>query len=125
MHISTDQPGGVPAEESADVIAVHTGFPNPAADRGYAPSLSLDRLLVIHPGSTYFFRVEGDSWEEQGIFDGDIAVIDRALAPRPQDLVICWHEEQFAILPARQLAEGMEPWGVVGSTIHRFIRKKV
>lgn len=115
----------MPKETSPNPIAVHAGFPNPAADRGYAPSLSLDRLLIIHPASTYYFRIEGNTWEDQGIFDGDIAVIDRALMPRPQDLTICWRDGVFAILSASELAEGEEPWGVVGSIIHRFVRKKV
>lgn len=114
-----------PVDATPDVVSVHAGFPNPAADQGYNPSLSLEKLLIIHPSSTYYFRISGNDWQEQGIYDGDIAIIDRALSPRPQDLVICWQQEQFAILPAHKLASDQTAWGVVASVIHRFIRKKV
>lgn len=114
-----------PVEPSPDVVAVHAGFPNPAADQGYNPSLSLEKLLIIHPSSTYYFRISGNDWQEQGIYDGDIAIVDRALSPHPQDLVICWRQEQFAILPANRLSETEEAWGLVTGTIHRFIRKKL
>ncbi|MEJ0073631.1 MAG: S24 family peptidase [Candidatus Saccharibacteria bacterium] len=62
-------------------VQVHAGLPNPAAERTGAP-LSLDKLLVRHPSSTYFFRIRGHTWHATAVFDGDLAVIDRALTPR-------------------------------------------
>jgi len=59
-------------------VSVHAGFPNPAAERSGAP-LSLDKLLVRHPSSTYFFRIRGHTWHRYGVFDGDLAELDRAL----------------------------------------------
>jgi len=105
--------------ESGTTISVHAGFPNPAADRRGAP-LSLDRLLIKHPSSTYFFRVRGDTWTEVGIFDGDIAIIDRALPPQRSDLVLTWHDESFRLQYWRHWREDAEPWGVVSSIVHSY-----
>lgn len=105
---------------SRDGVATHAGFPNPAADRHGAVALSLDRLLIAHPSSTYFFRIEGHSWAEEGIFDGDIALIDRAIDPRSNDLVICWRNQGFTIARLNRLAEGNEPWGVISTIIHQY-----
>lgn len=108
-----------------DGVATHAGFPNPAADRDSAPALSLDQLLVTHPSSTYFFRIDGDMWAEQGIFDGDIALIDRALDPRPADLIACWRDGAFAITRFSQLEEGEEMWGIISTIIHQYRRREI
>src|ERR1700748_1472363 len=80
-------------------VNVHAGFPNPAAERSGTP-LSLDKLLVRHPSSTYFFRVRGHGWHRYGVFDGDLAVIDRALTPRERELVVWWQESgEFMLSP--------------------------
>lgn len=104
-------------DPEADGVAVHAGFPNPGADRRTAP-LSLDRLLIRHPSSTYFFRVQGHSWADHGIFDGNLALIDRAVKPRPEDLVIYWGGDSFAISRFSRLQHQDEIWGTIISTIH-------
>lgn len=117
-----------PAEEhehDQQGVSVHAGFPNPAADKSLR-SLDLNRLLVQNSASTYYFRVRGNDWENIGIFDGDIAVLDRALDARPNDLVIWWHEspDEFTISACKDLPQEASAWGVVTSTIHQF-RKAV
>jgi SOS-response transcriptional repressor LexA len=104
-------------------VSVHAGFPNPAADLGSSSALSLDKLLIAHPSSSYFFRIQGDSWLEQGIFDGDIAVIDRALDPTPADLLLVWHQDSFRLLSLDTLQAEDQPWGVVSSIIHQYRKK--
>lgn len=102
-------------------VAVHAGFPNPAADRSGTPSpLSLDQLLVLHPSSTYFFRISGDSGLERGIFDGDIAIIDRALTPCLGDLLLVWAGEGFTIRAYSTDYRPHEPWGVITSIVHDY-----
>jgi SOS-response transcriptional repressor LexA len=102
-------------------ISVHAGFPNPAAERRGTP-LSLDRLLIRSPLSTYIFRIRGHQWEERGIFDGDLALIDRALGPRSNELVIIWQDESFAILPFSHLEKQTEPWGTITAIIHQYLK---
>jgi DNA polymerase V len=104
-------------DPEADGVAVHSGFPNPGADRRTAP-LSLDRLLIRHPSSTYFFRVQGHAWAEHGIFDGNLALIDRAVTPGPQDLVIYWEGNDFAISRRSRLTTTEPIWGTIINTIH-------
>lgn len=104
-----------------EAVRVHAGFPNPAADRrGQHKALTLDfnQLLVQHPSSTYLFRIAGNSWVEQGILSGDIAVIDRAVGPLATDLVITWENSTFMIYHYSELPEGEEPWGVITLAIH-------
>ncbi len=52
------------------------GFPAPGDDELEA-SLNVHELLVTHPDSTFFVRVEGDSMEGARIYSGDILVVDR------------------------------------------------
>jgi DNA polymerase V len=99
-------------------VAVHTGFPNPAADR-QGKLLSLDKLLVRHPVSTYYFRIRGHQWHRWGVFDGDIALIDRALTPHGQDLVVWWQESgEFALSRFDHAGQQPTVWGVVTAIVH-------
>lgn len=106
-----------------DGVSVHSGFPNPALDhRGdYKPlALDLNQLLVKRPSSTYLFRVAGHHWADQGIYDGDIAVIDRAPQAGPTDLLIAWRTGGSTILRQNQLGPDDQPWGVVTAIIHQY-----
>jgi DNA polymerase V len=108
---------------NSDAVAVHTGFPNPALDRlaqGGKLALDLNRLLIRQPSSTYLFQVSGNEWEAVGIFDGDVAVIDRALEPRPIDFLLMWQAGGFTICRTRQAGRDDMLWGVITSVIHRY-----
>lgn len=109
----------------SDGVSVHTGFPNPALDnRGrQALALDLNQFLIRQPHSTYLFRISGHNWASQGVFDGDVAVIDRALPPRGSDLVVSWQHDSFMVCRQRSLPEGCETWGVVTALIHRLERQ--
>jgi DNA polymerase V len=50
--------------------------------------LDINDLVVKHPASTFFVRVEGDSMEGAGIFGGDVLVVDRSLTPRDGHIVV-------------------------------------
>jgi DNA polymerase V len=98
-------------------VSIHAGFPNPAAERQGAP-LSLDTLLIRHPSSTYFFRIRGHSWHRYGVFDGDLAVIDRSLQPRERELVVWWQEGGEFVLSPFDRAAGQNIWGMITAIIH-------
>jgi DNA polymerase V len=108
----------------SDGVSIHTGFPNPALDRRGRQTLALDinQLLVSNPSSTYLFRVSGHRWSDQGIYDGDIAVVDRALRPRHSDLVLAWQDIGFAFYRRYRLPEEQEIWGVITAIIHQYPR---
>jgi DNA polymerase V len=105
--------------ENPDGVSVHDGFPNPATDSSLQ-LLDLNKLLIRHRISTYFMRIAGNDWQEQGIFDGDIVLVDRALKPRSNDLVIWWEGESFHISPKHAVPPDTPTWGVVTFTIHQF-----
>lgn len=107
------------ARDTGTDITVHAGFPNPAAERRGAP-LSLDKLLIRHPSSTFFFRVRGHNWHDQGVFDGDLAVIDRAVAPRAGDLVVWWQESGEFVLSPFATENHINHWGTITAIIHPY-----
>ena len=75
---------------------VRAGFPNPAEDAA-ATALDLNTLLVKHPVSTFYVRVEGDSMSGAGIVHGDIVTVDRSLTPRTGDIVIGVVDGEFTL----------------------------
>ncbi|WP_194792381.1 LexA family protein [Pseudomonas sp. UFMG81] len=66
---------------------VPAGFPSPAADHLEQP-LSLDELFKLRAPHMYLVRIDGDSMQGAGIFDGDLVIVDRALEPRHGHIVI-------------------------------------
>ncbi len=106
-------------DTSDDGVSIHAGFPNPAADKNLL-SLDLNQLLVRRAASTFLFRVRGETGKDFGIFDGDIAVVDRALDPRQADLVIWWDDDTFRISRFDSLDDDTSAWGVITSTVHQL-----
>lgn len=108
-------------EQTPHGVSIHAGFPNPAADRSLN-NLDLHQLLVARPASTFLFRVAGNQWQDTGIFDGDIAVIDRALDAHSNDIVAWWNEAagEFALSTHKQMPAEAALWGVVTAAVHQF-----
>ncbi len=109
----------LPYENAAQSVTEHAGFPNPATDTNII-SLSLEKLLIKHPSSTFFMQLSGNTWEAIGIFDGDIAIVDKSLEPQKTDTVVWWDVDEFRVSKYGRLPEKMAPWGVVTSIIHRY-----
>ena len=118
---------------------VHAGFPSPAEDLG-AQRIDLTQMLITHSQATYFLRASGHSMVEAGIFDNDILVVDRAIKPRHNHIVVAVVDGDFTVKQLYQRAgriklkaanptfadivprEGqtLEVWGVVTSSIKQF-----
>ncbi len=118
---------------------VWAGFPSPAADFAVKRQ-DLNELLITHPAATFFWTVRGTSMIGAGIFDGDILVVNRALTPQHQDIVVAEVDNDFTVkylykrngqvqlraanptFPPIILKEGqtMIICGVVTSSIKRF-----
>lgn len=94
-HTSSD----IPLAESS----VHAGFPSPADDF-LEGSLDLNSLVIKHPEATFFARVEGDSMQDEGIAEGDILVVDKAIEPFDGCLAVAYVEGEFTLKRVR-----MEP----------------
>lgn len=86
-------------EEKLDLLIapeIRAGFPSPSDDYLHE-SLDFNRDLIRHPEATFYGRVEGDSMEEAGICEGDIAVIDRSVEPQHGDVVVGYVNREFTI----------------------------
>lgn len=83
--------------------SVVAGFPSPA-EQYLEPPLDLNELLVKRPAATYFVRVQGDSMEGKGIYEGDLLVVDRSLDPRDGDVVIAAVDGEFTVKTLRKKA---------------------
>jgi DNA polymerase V len=118
---------------------VYAGFPSPAEDLG-AQRIDLTQMLITHAQATYFLRARGNSMEGVGIFDNDILVVDRAVKPRHNHIVVAVVDGDFTVKQLYQRlgriklkaanptfadivpkeGQTLEVWGVVTSSIKQF-----
>jgi DNA polymerase V len=118
---------------------VRAGFPSPADD--YVEAwLDLNEHLIEHKEATFFVQAAGDSMIGAGIQEGTLLVVDRALEPRHNDIVIAVVDGELTVKrlekrrgrirliaenPAYapiEFKEGQEMvvWGVVTSIIQKL-----
>ena len=118
---------------------VCAGFPSPAEDLG-AQRIDLTQVLIKHAQATYFLRASGHSMVDAGIFDNDIMVVDRAIKPRHNHIVVAVVDGDFTVKRLYQRlgriklkaanptfadivpkdGQTLEIWGVVTSSIKQF-----
>ena len=75
---------------------IQAGFPSPAQDY-IDRSLDFNRELIEHPAATFYAKVVGSSMIDAGIAEGDIVVIDRAVDPLQDDIVVVFLDGEFTI----------------------------
>lgn len=115
------------------------GFPSPAQDY-VEQTIDLNQHCVSHPAATFYVRASGHSMIGEGINDGDMLIIDRAITARHGDIVLACLDGEFtvkilqtdpmALLPANPsfspiiLQEGQELdiFGVVTFVLHKTRR---
>lgn len=119
------------------LASIPAGFPSPADDY-IDRTLDLNEFLVRHPAATFFVRVVGDSMTGAGIHSGDLLIVDRALTPENNRIVIAVLDGELTVKRLRR--EGgrvflfpengdfipievtpemrFEIWGVVAHVIH-------
>ena len=96
--------------------------------------------VVRHPGSTFWWRVEGDCLWDAGIRDGDIIAVDRAGKRRIGRAVLAVVDgavtakilrkrgDRYYLAPANsqeqfpdvELTEDSEIWGVIAGVVRRY-----
>lgn len=72
------------------------GFPS-AGEAYKAESIDLNQVLIKHPESTFLGVVEGDSMEDERLFDGDVVIIDRSLKVKEDYKILCCIDGQYTI----------------------------
>ena len=120
---------------------VKAGFPSPAEE--LRERLDLVKLLVRHKASTFFFRVSGVSMVDADMDEGDIIIVDRALAPYNNCKAVCFIDGEYTVkrvemldgrvrlMPANERNTHYKPieitpenhfliWGVVTYTIKKM-----
>ena len=116
---------------------VRAGFPSPADDF-MEEAIDLQRLLIANRAATFIVRVAGDSMIGKGMFDGDLAIVDRSLKPADGDVVVVdidnersfkvWSRRDGRVMlafanlryPVFELdqAAHVEIWGVVSGSVN-------
>ena len=86
--------------EPTNDLTTCVGFPSPAQNY-MEKALSLDEHFIKHPSATYYVRVVGDSLVGVGIQSEDILIVDRALKPKPNRIVIAVIDGEFVIRRVR------------------------
>jgi DNA polymerase V len=94
-------PVAVPAENKELLLAIGTmsvqaGFPSPADDFN-TKRIDLTELLITHPQATFLARVAGDSMVDDGIWSGDVLVVNRAIKPRHNHIVMAVVDSEFTV----------------------------
>jgi DNA polymerase V len=83
-------------EDELEGSGYTSGFPNPVEDYMYSP-LHLDKILVKNPAATFYARVEGNNMNSEGIYHGDLLIIDKSLKPYDNCLVVCYIDNDFTV----------------------------
>lgn len=66
---------------------IPAGFPSPAADH-IEQSLSLDEMCNVRAPHVYVGKIQGDSMQGAGIFNGDFIVVDRSMYAEDGHVVV-------------------------------------
>ena len=121
------------------VHRISAGFPSPAGDYE-EEGLDINEYLVRNKPATFMFTVRGDSMVGASIEEGDKVVVDRALTPRNDDIVVAVVDGEYTIkrlymaqgklelrpenvrYEVMRFEEGreLEIWGVVVGVIRRY-----
>lgn len=133
LGCSVDEICELPLYESK----VQAGFPSPA-DGYMCNRLDLNKHLIKHPKSTFFVQVTGESMIDAGIKENDLLVVDKAIQPTNNKIVIAVVNNEFTVkrlrlinnesylipenksFPPMKIEEGTYIWGVVTSVIQQL-----
>ncbi len=120
--------------------SVSAGFPSPAED--YLDlDLNLHDYLVQNPAATFCVRANGDSMIDANIKSGDVMVVDRALDPTNNSIVLAVLDGEFTVkrikkssdklylMPANENYQPIKVtsdidfqiWGVITFIIHKAL----
>lgn len=133
--------GRTPADDAAPrKNPVSAGFGSPGED-ATVRRINLNDALITHPQATFVMRAAGSAMQAAGVADGDVLLVDRALAPAHGCIVIAavdgellcrrlWTKAGQTRLQAADpghadvvIASGtpLEIWGVVTTVIRSLL----
>jgi DNA polymerase V len=77
-------------------VGIRAGFPSPADDF-IELSIDINKEYIKNRDSTFFAKVKGHSMKNVGIFDGDLLIIDKSIAPQDNKIAICQVDGDFTV----------------------------
>jgi DNA polymerase V len=135
---SVGQDGSLPEPDRGPTASA--GFGSPGADRT-VKRIDLNDALVRHPQATFMMRTAGGAMCDAGIDDGDVLIVDRALAPHHGNVIVAVVDgelicrrlfNQAGVVKLEAAATGhcdivvgegrqLEVWGVVTTVIKSLL----
>lgn len=98
LHFQTPEPIPItmlpPGFKLRVVSPAACGFPSPAQD-WEDEALNLVEILRLDSASAFVFRLSGSSMVEAGLFDQDLAIVDKGARPKNGGIVIAVVEGGF------------------------------
>ena len=112
LHISENlEIFGLEVSENNEIALVNAGvkagFPSPAGDFIF-DTIDLNRELIKDPDTTFLARVSGNSMQDMRIYDGDLILIDRSIAPSNGKIAVCYIDGEFTLKRLEIIKEGTE-----------------
>ena len=102
---------GLETSENNEIALVNAGvkagFPSPAGDFIF-DTIDLNRELIKDPDTTFLARVSGSSMQDMRIYDGDLILIDRSIAPSNGKIAVCYIDGEFTLKRLEIIKEGNE-----------------
>jgi SOS-response transcriptional repressor LexA len=75
---------------------IPAGFSAPIEEAAI-DTFSLEDYLITNPNSTIMVRVQGDSMEGVGIYEGDLVIVEKGVPTRPGHMVIAIIDGEFTL----------------------------
>ncbi len=110
-----------------------------AADDYMERGIDLNEQLILNKPATFFFRMNGDAMMEDGIFSGDVLIVDRSIKPQsgkvivaildgellvrriqrsPTHVELVCANKKMSSIQVRNFNDSNNVWGVVTCVIH-------
>lgn len=80
---------------------VPAGVGDPASASDGVDFQEIDRLLIDSPSETLLISIRGDSMQEAGVLDGDVAVVKRGATAASGDFVVALVDDQYTLKELR------------------------
>ncbi len=100
---------------------VRAGFPSPA-EQYVGNYLDFNEFLVTNPAATIAVYAQGDSMNQAGISGGDLLVVNRALEPHHNDIVLAELDNEFTVKRLIHTSLGIELHPESDNTAYTIIR---
>ncbi|HOT88216.1 MAG TPA: translesion error-prone DNA polymerase V autoproteolytic subunit [Bacteroidales bacterium] len=98
---------------------ISAGFPSPALDF-VDLTIDLNKHLIKHPAATFYGRVKGESMKDDGIYDGDLLIIDKSIEPVDGKIAVCFIDGEFTL--KRIKIKKKEIWLMPANTNYKPIK---